>query len=123
MSVITRLGELRPENGVNQAADVLEDEIRQSFRHHVSSPHQERSNADSANNPVAQNLNELIRRVAGASMEEIDRVILELQGVRNILRNEGERLSHEIARYASLNRASTTAMKTIADSLKQTAAR
>ena len=68
---------------------------------------------------AAENLNALIRRVAGASMEEIDRVILELQGVRDMLRNEGERVSRELAGYASLSHASMTAMKVIADSLKQ----
>jgi hypothetical protein len=52
-------------------------------------------------------------------MEEIDRVILELQGVRDMLRNEGERVSREIAGYASLNHAAMTAMKVIGDSLKQ----
>jgi hypothetical protein len=64
-------------------------------------------------------LNSLIRRVSGASMEEIDRVILELQGMRDMLRNEGERVSREIAGYASLSHAAMTAMKVIADSLKQ----
>ena len=52
-------------------------------------------------------------------MEEIDRVILELQGVRDMLRSEGERVSREIAGYASLSHASMTAMKVIGDSLKQ----
>ena len=52
-------------------------------------------------------------------MEEIDRVIRELEGVRDMLRNEGERVSREIAGYASLSHASMTAMKVIADSLKQ----
>lgn len=66
-----------------------------------------------------QNLNELIRRVAGASIEEIDRIILELQDVRDMLRNEGERVSRNLAGYASLNHASMTAMKVVGDNLKQ----
>ena len=70
-----------------------------------------------ANDPVSENLNALIRRVCSGSMEEIDRVILELQSVRDMLRNEGERVSREIAGYASLSHASMTAMKVIADSL------
>ena len=69
--------------------------------------------------PAAENLNALIRRIAGASMEEIDRVIIELQGVRDMLRSEGERVSRELAGYASLSHASMTAMKVIGDSLKQ----
>jgi hypothetical protein len=52
-------------------------------------------------------------------MEEIDRVILELQGVRDMLRSEGDRVTREIAGYASLSHAAMTAMKVIGDSLTQ----
>jgi hypothetical protein len=52
-------------------------------------------------------------------MEEIDRVILELQAVREMLRSEGERVGREIAGYASLSHAAMTAMKVIGDSLTQ----
>jgi len=68
---------------------------------------------------VADNLGTLIHRVSGQSMEEIDRVILELQGVRDMLRQEGDRVTREVAGYASLNHAALTAMSVIADSLKQ----
>ena len=52
-------------------------------------------------------------------MEEIDRVILELQGVREMLRAEGERVTRDIAGYASLSHAAMTSMRVIADSLGQ----
>ena len=52
-------------------------------------------------------------------MEEIDRVILELQGVRDMLRAEGDRVSREVSGYASLSHAAMTAMSVIADSLTQ----
>jgi hypothetical protein len=74
---------------------------------------------DAAGVPAAENGKALIRRVAGGSMEEIDRVIRELESVRDMLRNEGERVSREIAGYASLSRAATTAMKVITASLTQ----
>jgi hypothetical protein len=74
---------------------------------------------DAAGVPAAENGNALIRRVAGGSMEEIDRVIRELESVRDMLRNEGKRVSREIAGYASLNHAAITAMKLIGDSIKQ----
>jgi hypothetical protein len=99
------------------AANAVEGEIREFVRRDVAYLRRQRSEAD--NDPVSDNLNSLIRRVSGASMEEIDRVILELQGVRDMLRNEGERVSREIAGYASLNHAAMTAMKVIGDSLKQ----
>ena len=102
---------------VDQAVNAIESEIREFVRRDVSLPQQ--SDADPANDRAPENLNALIRRIAGASIAEIDRVILELEGVRNMLRNEGERLHHEVARYADLTHMSMTAMKAIAGSLKQ----
>jgi hypothetical protein len=72
-----------------------------------------------AANSATENLDGLIRRVSGRSMEEIDRVILELQGVCETVRAEGERLSREIVRYAHLNHAIMSAMKMIAEQVKQ----
>ena len=79
---------------------------------------QQRSHANSANDPAAQ-LNAVVNRVASASLEEIDRVIRTLEGVRDMMRNEGERVSREIAGYASLSHAAATAMKVIADSINE----
>jgi len=101
------------------AANAVEGEIREFARRDASFLHRQRSEVDAANDPAAENLNALIRRVAGDSMEEIDRVIRELESVRDMMRNEGERVSREIAGYASLSRAAVTAMKVIADSIHQ----
>jgi len=101
------------------AANAFEGEIREFVRRDVAFLRRQRNDTDPGNDPVTDNLNALIRRVSGASMEEIDRVILELQGVRDMLRNEGDRVSREIAGYASLSHAAMTAMKVIGDSLNQ----
>ena len=74
----------------------------------------ERSAVDPAN---VEKLNEVMRHVSGAAMEEIDQVIRELESVRDMLRTEGERVSREVASYASLSHAAVTAMKVISDSL------
>ena len=79
---------------------------------------QQRSEAALTNGPAANDLNAVVRRVAGDFMEEIDRVIRALEGVREMMRNEGERVSREIAGYASLSHAAVTAMRVIADSIK-----
>jgi len=71
-----------------------------------------------ANEGSARNLDALIRRLAGTSMDEIDSVIRELEGIREMLRDEGERVSREIAGYAGLSQASMSAMKVISDSLR-----
>jgi hypothetical protein len=70
-------------------------------------------------NRNGEDLNALIQRIAGSSMDEIDRVISELEAVREALRREGERVSREISGYASLSHSAATAMKIIGDSIKQ----
>ena len=79
---------------------------------------QQRSQANSANDPAAQ-LNAVVNRVASTSLEEIDRVIRTLEGVRDMMREEGERVSREVAGFASLSHAAVTAMKVMADSIKE----
>src|SRR5581483_5522702 len=95
----------------------VEGEIREFVRRDVQ-VRRARPEPVAAESAV-DNVNGLIHRVSGASMEEIDRVILELQGVRDMLRSEGERVTREIAGFASLSHAAITSMKVIADSLAQ----
>src|SRR5262249_6004810 len=102
---------------VDQAASAFEGEIREFVRRDVSSPRRPRG--ENEPDPITDNLNSLIKRVSGASMDEIERVLQQLQGVRDMLRSEGERVTREIAGYASLSHAAVTAMKVIADSLTQ----
>ena len=100
------------------ASDAFEGDIREFVRRDLSRLQQQISEAGPTNDPP-ESLEALIGRIGGASIEEIDRVLRALQEVRNHLCNERERLSHEVARYASLSRMSMTAMKAISDSLKQ----
>jgi hypothetical protein len=107
-------------NNIDPAtANAFEGEIHEFVRRDVSFLHPRRSEVDAANDTAAENLNAVVRRVASDSMEEIDRVIRELESVRDMMRNEGERVSREIAGYASLSHAAVTAMKVIADSIHQ----
>jgi hypothetical protein len=109
-----RLGEID-----QAAANAFEGEIREFVRRDVTAVRRPRGDMETAGDPVTDNLNALIKRVSGASMEEIDRVILELQSVRDMLRQEGDRVTREVAGYASLSHAAMTAMSVIADSLTQ----
>jgi len=99
------------------AAATFEGEIRDFVRRDVAFLRRPRGANETGGDPVTENLNALIRRVSSASMDEIDRIILELQSVRDMLRNESERLSRDIASYASLSQAAMTAMTVISDSL------
>ena len=119
---------MRPErsgarpNGDGRPADPasVEGEIREFVRRDVAParrmpPATQMTPGDAQ----AEQVNALVARVANASMEEIDRVILELQGVREMLRAEGERVTRDIAGYASLSHAALTSMRVIGDSLAQ----
>jgi hypothetical protein len=105
---------------IDQAAtNAVEGEIREFVRRDVSFLRRQRNDSGQAPDSPAENLNALIRRVSAASTDEIDRVITELQSVRDMLNREGERVSREIAGYASLNHAAMTAMKVIGESISQ----
>jgi len=104
---------------VDAAVTAFEGEIREFVRRDISVARRARGDVEQAPDRVADNLNALIRRVSGASIEEIDRVIAELQGIRDMLRSEGDRVSREIAGYASLSHATMTAVKVIGESLTQ----
>ena len=95
----------------------VEGQIREFVRRDVTP--MRRTQREPAPDAPADHMNALLRRVSGASMEEIDRVILELQGVREMLQREGERVTREISGFASLSHAAITSMKVIADSLEQ----
>jgi len=88
------------------------------IRRDAAGPRRERSEAEAPAAPSPANLNPLIRSVAGASLEEIELIFLELQRIRDVLHSEGERLSREVARYASLNQSLLATMKVIHESLK-----
>lgn len=102
---------------LDKAVTAFEGEIREFVRRDLTVPRRPPNDLEPVSDPAAENLTNLIRRVSGTSMEEIDRVILELQSVREMLRQEGDRVSREVAGYASLSHAAMTAMKVIADSL------
>ena len=111
----------RPNGDVRSADPTgVEGEIREFIRRDVAPVRRLPQAAQPQTGEIsAEQVNALVARIAGASMEEVDRVILELQGVRDMLRAEGERVTRDIAGYASLSHAAMTSMRVIADSLAQ----
>lgn len=65
----------------------------------------------------ADGINAAIQRVAGASLDEIEHVIGQLEAMRDTLRREGERVQHEISVYADLSQSAMSSMKIIAEGL------
>lgn len=101
----------------NAVASEFEGEVREFVRRDVSFRQRVRPQAGS--DAAAENLNGLIQRVSTASAEEIDRVIAELQVLRDQLRAESERVQREISNYAGMSQAAMSSMRVIADSLRQ----
>jgi hypothetical protein len=100
----------------NQASSEFEGEIREFVRKDVA-PWRKRQ--EPATEGQAENVSMLVQRVAGASINEIDNVIEELRGMREFLRNEGERVQREIAGYANVSQTAAASMKIISESMAQ----
>jgi hypothetical protein len=105
--------------GANQGAAKVEREIREFVRRDAGFSRQQSTEVNADGVPCVEKLNALIQLVAAASTEEIDRAILELQCVRDVLRREGEQVNPDLAGYASLNQHLMTGMKIIDENLKQ----
>jgi hypothetical protein len=99
------------------AVEEVEGEIRAFVRRDLSVFR--RRQQENGGEAAVENVNSVIERVSGASVVEIERVMGELAQVRDMLRNEGQRVQREISGYASLSQAAMTSMKIIGDSLVQ----
>ncbi|MCZ7658225.1 MAG: hypothetical protein M5U07_10400 [Xanthobacteraceae bacterium] len=104
----------RPDDKPASSAE-FEGEIREFVRRDVAPVRKPGPEGDLA----ATNINSLIQRVSGASVQEIDKLIAELQGLRDYLQAEGERVQREIMNYAQLSQATTNSTKVIAESMAQ----
>jgi hypothetical protein len=96
------------------AESQVEGEIREFVRRDVATL---RRQPETDSEIVASNIGSLLQRVAGTSVQEIDRLIGELQTLREMLHNEGARVQREIVEYATLSQAAMQSTKIIAESL------
>jgi hypothetical protein len=102
----------RESNELERVAEV-EGEIREFVRRDAASLRREPDEGKA----VADNISSLLQRVAVSSVQEIDRLISDLQTLRNRLHEEGERVQREIVEYATLSQAAMQSTKIIAESL------
>jgi hypothetical protein len=81
------------------------------------------SSVEPALEPTAEatvnNVNSLIQRVAGTSLAEIEKLIAELESLRDLLHAEGQRVQREISGYAQLSQAAMKSTRMIADNVTQ----
>jgi len=100
---------------LEQAPEVaVEGEIREFVRRDGANL---RRTPEMDSEVVANNISTLLQRVAGSSVQEIDRLIAELQTLRDLLHEEGARVQREIATYAHLSQSAMQSTKIIAESL------
>jgi hypothetical protein len=65
------------------------------------------------------NLNSVIHRVSDTSVLEIEKVITDLQILRDYLQKEAHRVQREITEYAQMSHAAAKSTSVIAESLAQ----
>jgi len=105
----------RPEEGQAVAAEV-EGEIRGLVRREVAT-YRRPAQPEPGSDALATQVNSLIQRVSITSVKEIDRLIAELQSVRDFLHNESQRVQREVAGYAHLSETALKSTRIIAESM------
>ena len=92
-------------------------EIREFVRRDVvSNPGHQPENESQL---VAGNVNSLLQRTTATSVQEIDKLISELQTLSDMLHNESARVQREIVQYSTFTQATLRSTKIIAESLEQ----
>ena len=95
----------------------VEGEIREFVRRDVATSF--RRQAESESEMVASNINAVLQRATGTSVQEIENVITELQTLRDTLQSEAARVQREIVEYTTLTQGALQSTKIIAESLKK----
>ena len=72
---------------------------------------------DNESQLVANDINSVLQRATATSVQEIDKLITELQTLRDTLQSEAARVQREIVEYATLSQAALQSTKIIAESL------
>ena len=87
------------------------------LRRPVASP--ETAPTDTNTDATVSNVNSLIQRFDGTSLAEIEKLIGELESLRDLLHAEGQRVQREISGYAQLSQAAMKSTRMIADNVSQ----
>ena len=95
----------------------MDGEIREFVRRDVATSF--RRQAESESEMVASNINAVLQRATGTSVQEIENVITELQTLRDTLQSEAARVQREIVEYTTLSQGALQSTKIIAESLKK----
>ncbi|RTL48331.1 MAG: hypothetical protein EKK40_17660 [Bradyrhizobiaceae bacterium] len=101
----------------------VEAGIREFVRNDIAylrrAPSIAESTADAGAEATVNNVNTLIQRVAGASATEIDNLINELESLRALMHEEGQRVQRDLANFAKLSQTAMKSTRIISDNLAQ----
>jgi hypothetical protein len=97
--------------------DFVRNDIAYLRRQPVASP--ETAPLEPNTEATVNNVNSLIQRVAGTSLAEIEKLISELESLRDLLHAEGQRVQREISGYAQLSQAAMKSTRMISDNVTQ----
>ena len=103
------------EHGQSAETEV-EAEMREFVRRVVTN--RER-HPDNESEMVASSINSLLQGATTTSVQEIDKLITELQALSDRLHSERARVQREVVQYSTLTRAALQSTKIIAESLMQ----
>lgn len=92
----------------------LEGEIREVVSRGTTAP---RPQQGKDNELAASNIGSLLQHVSGTSVQEIEKLIAELQILKDMLQKEAARVQREIAGYAALIQNARRSITTISESL------
>ena len=96
-------------------APQIEEAIRESVRENAAHNRHESENTSQ----VVTDVNSLVQRVAGVSLDQLDDTIVDLRQLRDFLHSEGERIQREISGYLQLNQLAIDSTKSIVDNIVQ----
>ena len=126
MTAINRAEHIEENDEVEDAAvSQVEEGIREFVRNDIAYlrrppiPSSETAPMDPNAEATVNNVNSLIQRVAGTSLSEIEKLISELESLRDLLHAEGQRVQREISGYAQLSHAAMKSTRMIADNVTQ----
>jgi hypothetical protein len=94
----------------------VEGEIREFVRRDVVTNRERQPESQSE---MAGSINSVLQRATATSVQESDRLITEMQTLRDTLYSEATRVQGEVFQYATLTQAALQSTKIIAESLTQ----
>ena len=96
-------------------AQRIEEALRESVLQNAAQIRHQPENTSQ----VVTDVNSLVQRVAGVSLDQLDDAIVDLRQLRDFLHSEGERIQREISGYVQLNHTSIDATRSIVDNIAQ----